>query len=83
MTNEGSLVKKSAQLTTKNEGQTTILDIDLVYFSQGFDDAKTLETTKYWIEKADIITIATSPLFIDQEKALSVLKSLQKYLVAL
>lgn len=77
------LVKKSTQLTTKNEGQTTIVDIDLDYFSQGFDDAKTLETTKYWIEKADIITIATSPLFIDQEKALSVLKSLQKYLVAL
>ena len=77
------LVKKSAQLTTKNEGQTIIVDIDLDYFSQGFDDAKTLETTKYWIEKADIITIATSPLFIDQEKALSVLKSLQSSLVAL
>ena len=77
------LIKKSAQLTTKNEGQTTILDIDLDYFSQEFDDAKTLETTKYWIEKADIITIATSPLFIDQEKALSVLKSLQSSLLAL
>ena len=60
-----------------------IVDIDLDYFSQGFDDTKTLETTKYWIEKADIITIATSPLFIDQEKALSVLKSLQSSLVAL
>ncbi len=60
-----------------------IVDIDLDYFSQGFDEAKTLETTKYWIEKADIITIATSPLFIAQEKALAVLKSLQKNLVAL
>ena len=77
------LVKKSAQLTTKNEGQTTIVDIDLDYFSQGFDDAKTLETTKYWIEKADIITIATSPLFIEQEKALAMLKSLQSSLVLL
>lgn len=77
------LVKKSAQLTTKNERQATIVDIDLDYFSQGFDDAKTLETTKYWIKKADIITIATSPLFIDQEKALSVLKSLQSSLLAL
>ncbi|MBP7806340.1 UPF0489 family protein [Candidatus Gracilibacteria bacterium] len=60
-----------------------ILDIDLDYFSQGFDNAKTLETTKYWIERADIITIATSPLFIEQEKALTVLKSLQSSLVAL
>lgn len=60
-----------------------IVDIDLDYFSQGFDEAKTLETTKYWIEKADIITIATSPLFIDQEKALSMLKSLQSSLVLL
>jgi len=77
------LVKKSAQLTTKNEEQTTIVDIDLDYFSQGFDDAKTLETTKYWIEKADIITIATSPLFIEQEKALAMLKSLQSSLLAL
>lgn len=60
-----------------------IVDIDLDYFSQGFDETKTLEITKYWIEKADIITIATSPLFIAQEKALGILKSLQKNLVAL
>ena len=81
--NDGKLVKKSAQLSTKNQQQTTIVDIDLDYFSQGFDEAKTLETTKYWIEKADIITIATSPLFIDQEKALAVLKSLQRNLLPL
>jgi hypothetical protein len=60
-----------------------IVDIDLDYFSQGFDETKTLETTKYWIEKADIITIATSPLFIEQEKALAVLKSLQRNLLPL
>lgn len=60
-----------------------IVDIDLDYFSQGFEESKTLETTKYWIEKADIITIATSPLFIEQEKALAVLKSLQSSLVTL
>lgn len=77
------LVKKSAQLCTIHDTRTTIVDIDLDYFSQGFDEAKTLETTKYWIEKADIITIATSPLFIPQEKALSVLKSLQSTLVLL
>lgn len=72
---DDKLVKKSSQLTTNNQGQTTIVDIDLDYFSQGFDDEKTLATVKYWIEKADIITIATSPLFIDQEKAIKILKS--------
>lgn len=74
------LVKKSAQLWTINDKPETpkslILDIDIDYFSQGFDDAKTLETTKYWIERANIITIATSPLFIDQEKALEYLRKL-------
>jgi len=29
--------------------------------------------TKKWIEKADLITIATSPFFIEQEKAIEVL----------
>ena len=90
MSTSRSFVWEGEQLTklppgrkTNNEKLTTIVDIDLDYFSQGFDDEKTLTTTKYWIEKADIITIATSPLFIDQEKALTVLKSLQSSLVAL
>jgi hypothetical protein len=77
------LVKKTSELTAKSEERTTIVDIDLDYFSQGFDDTKTLETTKYWIEKADIVTIATSPLFIEQEKALGILKSLQSSLLLL
>ena len=80
---EGELVKKPSELTTKNQQPTTIVDIDLDYFSQGFDELKCFETVRYWIEKADIITIATSPLFIDQEKAISVLKSLQKSLLTL
>lgn len=80
---EEQLTKLPPERKTNNEKLTTIVDIDLDYFSQGFDDEKTLATTKYWIEKADIITIATSPLFIDQEKALTVLKSLQSSLVAL
>lgn len=84
----GSFIWQENELTKIHSTSTStptslILDIDLDYFSQGFNEAKTLETTKYWIEKADIITIATSPLFIDQEKALAVLKSLQKALVVL
>lgn len=74
----------SMNILAKIEDYTSIIvDIDLDYFSQGFDETKTLEITKYWIEKADMITIATSPLFIAQEQALGVLKSLQKNLVAL
>lgn len=82
---EGELKKKTSEAILEHitDYPSIILDIDLDYFSQGFDGARTLETTKYWIEKADIITIATSPLFIEQEKALAVLKSLQMSLVAL
>ena len=62
---------------------SVIVDLDLDYFSQGFDEEKTLATTRYWLAKADIVTVATSPLFIDQEKALAMLKNLQKNLVTL
>lgn len=79
---ENDSLKKiwSSKLEAQN---SVIVDIDLDYFSQGFDELKCFENVRYWIEKADIITIATSPLFIDQEKALRVLKSLQKSLVTL
>lgn len=86
MNNEGKLIKKSAVLPLPSHlspPRCIVVDIDLDYFSQGFDDTKTLETTRYWIEKADIITIATSPLFIEQDKALAVLKSLQRNLLPL
>lgn len=82
---DGELKKKNSDTLLEHiwDFPSVIVDIDLDYFSQGFDEAKTLETTKYWIEKADIITIATSPLFIDQKKALAVLKSLQRNLLPL
>lgn len=63
--------------------KTLIVDLDLDYFSQGFEEKKTFSTVKYWVAQADIITIATSPLFIDQGKALDILKSLQKELLSL
>lgn len=77
---EAGLTKKTSTLLPWNldllPSRSIMVDIDLDYFSQGFDDAKTLEITKYWIEKADIITIATSPLFIDQKKALKYLRTI-------
>ncbi len=75
---ENKLQKRSSDTIMEHLGDypSIIVDIDLDYFSQGFDEEKTLTTTKYWIERANIITIATSPLFIDQEKALEYLRKL-------
>lgn len=72
---------------TQNSKHTTnnslIVDLDLDYFSQGFDEWKCLEIVRHWLWRADMITIATSPLFIEQEKAIWLLKNLQKELVIL
>ena len=56
-----------------------VLDIDLDIFSRDMDyipyDIK-IDKIKYLINKAKVITIATSPYFIDQEYAIKVLKEL-------
>lgn len=62
---------------------SVIVDLDLDYFSQGFDESETFSTVRYWLARADIVTIATSPLFIPQDKAIGILKSLQKDLLLL
>jgi hypothetical protein len=84
----GTFIWESNKLvkTTNLKRQTKnslIVDLDLDYFSQGFDENETFATVRYWLEKADIITIATSPLFIEQERAIEILKSLQKELLLL
>lgn len=84
---DGSLIKKSSSLSPLTfdlfPPRSIVVDIDLDYFAQGFDEEICMETVKYWIERADIITVATSPLFIDQSEALRVLKNLQKALETL
>lgn len=78
---DNKLVKTTnLKLQTSN---SLIVDLDLDYFSQGFDENETFPTVRYWLARADIITIATSPLFIEQERALEILKSLQKELLLL
>lgn len=62
---------------------SVMVDLDLDYFSQGFDESETFSTVRYWLARADIVTIATSPLFIPQDKAIGILKSLQKDLLLL
>ena len=78
---DNKLVKTTnSKLQTQN---SLIVDLDLDYFSQGFDEDETFSTVRYWLAKADIITIATSPLFIEQERAIEILKSLQNELLLL
>ena len=83
----GELVKEVSEPWTINNKLTTtkfiIVDLDLDYFAQGFDTLKCLETIRFWFKKANIITIATSPLFIEQTQAIEFVKSLQKDLVTL
>ncbi|MEG0250755.1 MAG: UPF0489 family protein [Peptostreptococcus sp.] len=56
-----------------------VLDIDLDFFSKDMDyidlDWK-LDKVSEYIQGADVITIATSPFFIGQERAIDVLKML-------
>jgi hypothetical protein len=74
---------QKTQNSNLNTQSSIIVDLDLDYFSQGFDEVETFATVRYWLARADIITIATSPLFIDQEKSVEILKSLQKELLLL
>ena len=56
-----------------------VLDIDLDFFSRDMDyidyDQK-IGRVKEYIEGASLITIATSPYFIEQERALKALRDL-------
>ena len=56
-----------------------VLDIDLDFFSKDMDYIDfnwRVERVKEYIDKAELITIATSPFFIDQDRAIAVLKML-------
>ncbi|MBU0727078.1 UPF0489 family protein [Patescibacteria group bacterium] len=56
-----------------------IVNIDLDFWAPEMnyiDHKLKIDITKKWMEKADLITIANSPFFIDQELALKVLKEL-------
>lgn len=56
-----------------------VLDIDLDFFSRDMDYIDfdwRIDRVREYIEGADVITIATSPFFIEQDKALEVLKML-------
>lgn len=57
----------------------TILDIDLDIFSplmSDSDDAFKIKYLRKWIHQVKVVTIATSPFFIDQKRALEILHQL-------
>ncbi|MBN2087047.1 UPF0489 family protein [Candidatus Peregrinibacteria bacterium] len=62
--------------------KSLIVNIDLDFWAPEMDyinNKLKTEFTKKWMEAADIITIATSPFFIDQNLAIKVLKELLLY----
>ena len=56
-----------------------IVNVDLDFWAPELDYISTEEKarfTKEWMRQADLITVATSPFFIDQERAIATLKDL-------
>ncbi len=56
-----------------------IVNIDLDFWAPELDyidQTMSLNKTKAWMQEADLITIATSPFFIDQKRALDILHKL-------
>ena len=80
----GDLVSITSELDLKkeyiiNNKKSIIINIDLDFWSPEMDYIDynlKIDITKKWMEKADLITIATSPFFINQELAIKVLKEL-------
>jgi hypothetical protein len=76
ITSEAELRNHKSQIANL---KSLILNIDLDFWAPEMDYIdKKLKTniTNKWMEKADLITIATSPFFIDQKLAIKVLREL-------
>lgn len=74
-----SITSEAALLDYEPAGGNLILNIDLDFWAPEMnyiDEAFSLKRTREWMEKADLITFATSPFFIKQERAIGVLRKL-------
>jgi len=63
----------------QGQGSSIILNIDLDFWAPEMDyiDKKLkIDRVKEWMARADLITIATSPFFVEQEMAIEVLRDL-------
>lgn len=58
-------------------GSNMILDLDLDFFlNQTGDFEQQREIIRYLVDQADVVTIATSPFFMEQAEAISILQKL-------
>ena len=72
-------VPEGATTSSRLQEQPIILNIDLDFWApeMGYIDKNlSINFTKEWMTRADLITIATSPFFIEQDRAIEVLKGL-------
>lgn len=53
-----------------------ILDIDMDFFAFEHHGSEKMRLLKSFLEQAPVVTIATSPYFIDQNRAISLIKQL-------
>lgn len=86
----GELISITSEAELENAGTTIynlqsttqkgyILNIDLDFWAPEMDyidETKSINIIRPWIEQADMITFATSPFFIDQERAIEMLHKL-------
>ncbi len=84
----GELISVTSELEVRSSkfearsSKSIILNIDLDFWApeMNYIDRKTsLDYTRTWMKQADLITIATSPFFIDQALAIEVLNQLFSY----
>ena len=70
---------RSSKLETRNKDKSIILNIDLDFWAPEMnyiDNKLKNDVTRKLMEKADLITIATSPFFMEQESAIKILHKL-------
>jgi len=79
ITSESETESAKALSRFQSSDKSIIVNIDLDFWAPEMDyidHGLKIEMTKKWMKKADLITIATSPFFINQELAIQVLKEL-------
>ena len=67
---------KLEEMVVKDWWDNVILDIDIDFFVWEKDYGHKMHLLRQMIEKAHVVTIATSPYFIDQQEAVSLIKEL-------
>ena len=73
---ENALQKFTPEKISLTPKQSIILDIDLDFWNEellNIGTEKGVSFTRQWLLKADLVTVATSPFFLEQARALEIL----------